>query len=261
MTQSPPKASPSARPPAASSIDGGRRITALAAGGSVLVLSATIVVLWPRTYGTEATFVVEQGAQVPNPIALASRIEAALLERDELAKVAMDLPPELRSPDPIGRLRAGIRIQAHEQRGYVVEFRGSDPQSVQRIANRLADRAVALLPKLATSADDQAPAQALSAKTRAVTEFLTAHPEVTVEQSGARPGGDERGLEALRTEKRLLEQRLATGTTDNPYADQPQPPEVMKNRIAEIKSTITRREKALKEHGSDKAKVAPELEV
>ena len=39
-----------------SSADGGRRITALAAGGSVLLLSATAVALWPRTYGTAATF-------------------------------------------------------------------------------------------------------------------------------------------------------------------------------------------------------------
>src|SRR3954469_1147631 len=120
MTQSPPKgASPSSRPPAAaSSADGGRRVTALAAGGSVLLLSATAVALWPRTYGTAATFALNGSAHVANPIALAGRIEASLLEREALATVAMELPPELRSPDPIGRLRAGIRVQSRDALGY-----------------------------------------------------------------------------------------------------------------------------------------------
>src|SRR5687768_18609726 len=138
MTQSPPKASSSSRPPAATgAVDGGRLITALAAGGSVLLLSVTAVLLWPRTYGTEATFVLDGGARVDNPVALAGRIEAALLEREQLAGAAMELPPELRSPDPIGRLRAGIRVQSRGPLSYAVEFRGSDPQSVQRITNRL----------------------------------------------------------------------------------------------------------------------------
>ncbi|RYZ06628.1 MAG: hypothetical protein EOO73_15105 [Myxococcales bacterium] len=247
MNSSPPKASTSSRPPAAlGGADGGRRITALAAGGSVLLLSVTAVALWPRTYGTEATFVVEGGA-VANPAALAGRVEATLLERDELARVAIELPPELRSPDPIGRLRAGIRVQSRGPLGYVVEFRGSEPKSVQRIANLLADRAVALVPKLAATPQDQAPAQALAARTRAVTEFLTAHPEVTLETpSGKAPTADS-GLEALRTEKRQIEQRLTTGATDNPYADPEQSPELLNRRLTELKNTIARREKALKE--------------
>ena len=136
MTQGPPKASASSRPPGPAGLaDGGRRITALAAGGSVLLLSATAVALWPRTYGTTATFVLDGNAHVGNPVVLAGRIEAALLEREALAGVAMELPPELRSPDPIGRLRAGIRVQSRGALGFAVEFRGSDPQSVQRIAN------------------------------------------------------------------------------------------------------------------------------
>ncbi len=245
MNSSPPKASASSRPPAALGADGGRRITALAAGGSVLLLSATAVALWPRTYGTESTFVVDGG--IANASALAGRVEATLLERDELARVAIELPPELRSPDPIGRLRAGIRVQSRGPLGYVVEFRGSEPKSVQRIANLLADRAVALVPKLAATPQDQAPAQALAARTRAVTEFLTAHPEVTVDAQGGKSGSTDSGLEALRTEKRQIEQRLTTGATDNPYADPEQSPEVLNRRLTEIKSTIGKREKALKD--------------
>jgi Mrp family chromosome partitioning ATPase len=228
--------------------DGGRRITALAAGGSVLLLSATAVALWPRTYGTAATLVLDGGSHVGNPIALAGRIEAALLEREGLATVAMDLPPELRSPDPIGRLRAGIRVQSRGALGFSVEFRGSDPQSVQRIANHLAERAVKLVPKLAAAPGDNAAALALAERSRAVTEFLTAHPEITLEQSPGKinPTGDS-GLDTLRNEKRQIEQRLATGALDNPYAESGQSPEQLNLRLNEIKTTIARRELALKQ--------------
>jgi Mrp family chromosome partitioning ATPase len=54
-------------------------------------------------------------------------------------------------------------------------------------------------------------------------------------------------LEALRTEKRQIEQRLATGANDNPYAGAERSPEVLNRRLAEIKNTIARREKALKD--------------
>lgn len=261
MTQSPPKASASTRPAAApASSDGGRRITALAAGGSVLLLSATAVALWPRTYGTEATFVLDAGASVPNPVLLAGRVEAALLEREVLASAAMDLPPELRAPDPIGRLRAGIRVQSRGALGYAVEFRGSDPHSVQRIANRLVERAVTLLPKVSQAPQDQQLQQDLVARTRAVTEFLTAHPEMTLEQPSGKPNaGADSGLEALRTEKRQLEQRLATGITDNPYADDAQDPELLGRRLVEIKNTIARREAALKQPRAATPQVSPEL--
>ncbi|HEX2870922.1 MAG TPA: hypothetical protein VHP33_06695 [Polyangiaceae bacterium] len=262
MTQSPPKASPSSRPPAAAShADGGRRITALAAGGSVLLLSATAVALWPRTYGTTATFVLDANANVGNPVVLAGRIEAALLERDALAGVAMELPPELRSPDPIGRLRAGIHVQSLGALGFAVEFRGSDPQSVQRIANRLADSAVQLLPRLASAPADNAPALALAERSRAVTEFLNAHPEITLEPTPGKPtpAGDT-GLDALRNEKRQIEQRLAAGTSDNPYADPGQDPELLNRRLTELKLTIARRETALKQpRPATPPAVAPEL--
>jgi Mrp family chromosome partitioning ATPase len=244
-----------------SATDGGRLVTALAAGGSVLLLSATVVALWPRTYGTAATFVLDSGSRVSNPVALAGRIEASLLEREELATIAMDLPPELRSPDPIGRLRAGIRVQSRGALGFTVEFRGSDPQSVQRIANHLVERAVQLTPKLATSPIDNAPALLLAERSRAVTEFLTAHPEITLEPNGGKPSpaGDS-GLDALRSEKRQIEQRLASGASDNPYADLGQSPEVLSLRLAEIKTTITRREAALKQpHAAAPPAVAPEL--
>jgi Mrp family chromosome partitioning ATPase len=229
---------------------------------SVLLLSVTAVVLWPRTYGAEATLVLDESAHVENPIALAGRIEAALLEREVLSSAAMDLPPELRSPDPIGRLRAGIHVQSRGALGYVVEFRGSDPQSVQRIANRLADRAVALVPKLAASPDDAAPMIELAAKTRAVTEFLSAHPEVTTEQDGesGRPPSDDGALELLRTERRLLEQRLATGAGDNPYADASDDPAQLMRRLVELKTTIQRREAALKRpKAATSAPASPEL--
>src|SRR5262245_8310522 len=124
MTQSPPKAN-SSRPPPPVGVDSGRLITAGAAGISVLLLTGTAVVLWPRTYGSEANFVLDGGAHIENPIALAGRIEAGLLEREVLASAAMDLPPELRSPDPIGKLRAGIRVQSRGAMGFAVEFRGS----------------------------------------------------------------------------------------------------------------------------------------
>jgi len=258
---SPPKATHSSRPPAAPGIGGnGRVITALAAGGSVLLLSTIAVIVWPRTYGTEATFVLDGAPHITNRTALASRIEAALLEREELTGVAMELPVELRSPDPIGRLRAGIRVQAHGALGYGVEFRGSDKQSVQRIANRLVDRAVALLPQLAASPEDKAPAQALANRTRAVTEFLTAHPEMSLEAAGAKPSPDaaDSGLEALRTEKRQIELRLATGARDNPYTDPGQSPEILNRRLAELKTTIARREKSLREP-HEAPGVSPEL--
>jgi Mrp family chromosome partitioning ATPase len=214
----------------------------------VLLLSATAVALWPRTYGTTATFVVDGNAHVGNPVVLAGRIEAALLEREALASVAMELPPELRSPDPIGRLRAGIRVQSRGALGFAVEFRGSDPQSVQRIANRLADSAVQLLPRLASSQTDNAPSQALAERSRAVTEFLNAHPEITLEPAPGKPtpAGDS-GLDALRNEKRQLEQRLAAGTSDNPYAEPGQDPELLNRRLTELKVTIARRETALKQ--------------
>ncbi|HVY27250.1 MAG TPA: hypothetical protein VHB79_11905 [Polyangiaceae bacterium] len=226
----------------------------------MLLLSATAVALWPRTYGTEATFVLDGAANVPNPVALAGRIEAALLEREVLASAAMDLPPEQRAPDPIGRLRAGIRVQSRSALGYVVEFRGSDPHSVQRIANRLVDRAVTLVPKVTQAPPDHKAEQELMARTRAVTEFLTAHPEMTLEQPGGKPSaGADSGLEALRSEKRQLEQRLASGVTDNPYADQEQSPEVLSRRLTEIKNTISRREAALKQPRATTPQVSPEL--
>jgi Mrp family chromosome partitioning ATPase len=230
----------------------------------VLLLSATAVALWPRTYGTEATFMVDGGAAVSNPVALAGRIEAALLEREELAGAAMDLPPELRSPDPIGRLRAGIRVQSRGGLGFAVEFRGSDPQSVQRIANRLVDRAATLVPKLAAPPEDNALTLALASRTRAVTEFLTAHPEMTLEQasSGGKNGsaGDS-GLDALRTEKQQIETRLATtANNDNPYAEPTQDPELLNRRLTELKTTIARREAALKQpRPATSPTVSPEL--
>lgn len=225
----------------------------------MLLLSAAAVALWPRTYGTEATFVVDGAAKVGNPVALAGKVEAALLEREVLAVIAIELPPELRSPDPIGRLRAGIRVQSRGAAGYGVEFRGSDPHSVQRIANRLADRAVLLVPKLTASPQDNSPALALAARTRAVTEFLTAHPEMTLD-SGKPSGSADSGLEALRREKGQIEQRLATGATDNPYTDPASDPEVLNRRLTELKNTIARREKALKEpHGATPKGVGPEL--
>lgn len=271
MTQSPPKASVSSRPPPAqASADAGRRITALAAGGAVLLLSGTAVALWPRTYGTEAKFTVDgNGANLPDPMQLASRIEAALLEREELTTAAMDLPPELRSPDPIGRLRAGIRVQSRGGRDFAVEFRGSDPDSVQRITNRLVDRAVVGVPKVvaAATAKDQKPDLDLIAKTRAVTEFLTTHPEVTVDppqQAAGKPSpaapATDRGLEALRYEKRTIEQHLATpGSTDNPYAEPRQDPALLSLRLAEIKTTIARREAALKQPRNAGPQISPEL--
>ncbi len=260
MNQSPPKASASARPPAGAS-DAGRLITALAAGGSVLLLSATAVVVWPRTYGTEATLALDGGAKVDNPVALAGRIEAALLERDQLAGAAMDLPPELRSPDPIGRLRAGIRVQARGPLAYGVEFRGSDPQSVQRIANRLVDRAVALVPKLTVSPEDAAPVLELAQRTRAVTEFLAAHPQLTIEAPAGKPAaaGSDGALELLHTEKRQLEVKLATGATDNPYADPADDPALLARRLAELKGTIARREAALKQPRQAAPSVAPDV--
>lgn len=227
----------------------------------MLLLSATAVALWPRTYGTTATFVLDGNAHVGNPVVLAGRIEAALLEREALAGVAMELPPELRSPDPIGRLRAGIRVQSRGALGFAVEFRGSDPQSVQRIANRLADSAVQLLPRLATSPTDNAPALALAERSRAVTEFLNAHPEITLEPVPGKPtpAGDS-GLDALRNEKRQIEQRLAAGTSDNPYADPQQDPELLNRRLTELKLTIARRETALKQpRPATPPAVAPEL--
>jgi Mrp family chromosome partitioning ATPase len=244
-----------------SHVDGGRRITALAAGGSVLLLSATAVALWPRTYGTSATFVIDGAPPIGNPIVLAGRIEASLLEREALAAIAMDLPPELRSPDPIGRLRAGIRVQSRGALGFAVEFRGSDPQSVQRIANHLVDRAVKVLPKLASSPVDNAAALALAERSRAVTEFLTAHPEITLEASSGKINaiGDS-GLDALRNEKRQIEQRLATAAADNPYADPAHNPELLNRRLVEIKTTITRREVALKQpRAASPPAVSPEL--
>jgi Mrp family chromosome partitioning ATPase len=265
MTQSPPKASTSSRPPGGASgstpprtapsvVDAGRLMTSLAAGGSVLLLGVTAVVLWPRTYGTEATLVLDGGARVDNPQALASRIEAALLERDQLASAAMELPPELRSPDPIGRLRAGIRVQARGALGYAIEFRGSDPQSVQRIANRLADRAVAVIPKLTASPEDAAPLKEVAARSRAVSEFLSAHPEVAVEQPGDKaatpnPNNDS-ALDLLRTEKRQIEQKLAAAAVaavDNPYADPPDDAAQLNRRLAELNNTIAKREAALKQ--------------
>ena len=216
--------------------------------------------LWPRTYGTEATFVLDGDAHVGNPVSLAGRIEAALLEREELTAAAMELPPELRSPDPIGRLRAGIRVQSRGALGYVVEFRGSDPQSVQRIANRLVDRAIALVPKLSVSPADRGPEVELAARTRAVTEFLTAHPEMTLEQASGKPSTSDSGLEALRTEKRQIELRLGTGATDNPYAEPGQDPELLNRRLTELKLTIARREAALKQpRPASPPAVAPEL--
>lgn len=265
MTQSPPKAQPkepSSRPPTTAVGAGGRLTTALAAGGSVLVLSTIAVVLWPRTYGTEGTFAVDGAPPASNPTVLAGRIEAALLERQELSSIAMELPPELRAPDPIGRLRAGIRVQSHGGQAYGVEFRGSDEQSVQRIANRLLDRAVALLPQIAASPEDKAPVQALAQRTRAVTEFLTAHPEMSLEATGGKPAAaaTDSGLEALRTEKRQIEQRLTTGAPDNPYGDPDQTPEILNRRLAELKTTIARREKALREpHPVSAPNAAPEL--
>ncbi len=242
--------------------DAGRRITALAAGGSVLLLSATAVALWPRTYGTAATFVIDGGSHVGNPVALAGRIEAGLLEREALATVAMDLPPELRSPDPIGRLRAGIRVQSRGAMGFSVEFRGSDPQSVQRIANHLADLALKLLPKLARSPADNAPALALAERSRAVTEFLNAHPEITLEPSSqgkSNPAADS-GLDALRNEKRKIEQRLASGATDNPYADPAQDPDLLNRRLVELRTTIARRETSLQQpRPASPPAVPPEL--
>jgi Mrp family chromosome partitioning ATPase len=224
----------------------------------VLLLSATAVALWPRTYGTEATLALDAGPPLANAAALAGRLEAALLEREVLAHVAIELPPELRSPDPIGRLRAGIRVQPRAQ-GYSVEFRGSEPQSVQRIANLLAERAVLLVPRLTASPEDKAPALALAARTRAVTEFLTAHPEMTLEPTTGKANGLDSGLEALRTEKRQLEQRLASGNTDNPYVDPGQDPDLLNRRLTELKNTIARREKALKEPHPATPTVAPEL--
>ena len=238
-------------------------MTALAAGGSVLLLSATAVLLWPRTYGTEATFVLDGGARVDNPVALAGRIEAALLERDQLASAAMELPPELRSPDPIGRLRAGIRVQSRGTLGYAVEFRGSDPKSVQRIANRLADRAVALVPKLTASPDDAASLRELAQRSRAVSEFLTSHPEMTLGQPSDKPAANpsaDSGLELLRTEKRELEQKLASGAADNPYADPGDDKNLLNRRLVELKTTIAKREAALKQPGpAAKAGATPEL--
>jgi Mrp family chromosome partitioning ATPase len=229
-------------------------MTALAAGGSVLLLSGTAVLLWPRTYGTKATFVLDGGARVENPVALAGRIEAALLERDQLASAAMELPPELRSPDPIGRLRAGIRVQARGALGYAIEFRGSDPQSVQRIANRLADRAVAVIPKLTASPEDAAPLKEVAARSRAVSEFLSAHPEVPVDQGGDKAAAsnpnDDSALDLLRTEKRQIEQKLAAASVaaaDNPYADPPEDATQLNRRLAELNSTIAKREAALRQ--------------
>jgi len=228
----------------------------------VLLLSATAVALWPRTYGTEATFVLDGAPAPANPVALAGSIEASLLRREELASAAMDLPPELRSPDPIGRLRAGIRVQSRGAVGFVVEFRGSDPQSVQRIANRLVDRAVSLVPKLAASPVDNALALALASRTRAVTDFLTAHPEMTLEQTGGdkNGGSDDSGLDVLRTEKRQIETRLANGSNDNPYAEPTEDPELLNRRLTELKMTIARREAALKQpRPATPPKVSPEL--
>ncbi|HKY38448.1 MAG TPA: hypothetical protein VJN18_21040, partial [Polyangiaceae bacterium] len=266
MTESAPKASTSSRPasgvggadappPAAPSVvDAGRLTTSFAAGGSVLLLGVMAVVLWPRTYGTEATLVLVGGARVDNPQALAGRIEAALLEREQLASAAMELPPELRSPDPIGRLRAGIRVQARGALGYAVEFRGSDPQSVQRIANRLADRAVVVIPKLTASPEDSAPLKEVAARSRAVSEFLSAHPEVAVEQGGdkaaAQSPNNDSALDLLRTEKRQIEQKLAAvavAAADNPYADPPNDTVQLNRRLAELNSTIGKREAALKQ--------------
>jgi hypothetical protein len=250
MTPRPPTAQPQEQPrPSAQRGDGGKRLTtALVAGGSVLLLSTTTVALWPSTYGTEAIFAIDGGVPNNNPTALASRVEAALLERHELSGVATELPPELRAPDPIGRLRAGIRVQSRGGKTFSVEFRGSEKHSVQRIANRLAERAVALLPQLAAAPEDKAPALALAQRTRAVTEFLTAHPEVSLEASGAKPSGNaDSGLEALRTERRQIEQRLSTEAPDNPYSDPELSPEILNRRLTEIKNAIARREKALHE--------------
>jgi Mrp family chromosome partitioning ATPase len=237
-------------------------MTALAAGGSVLLLSVTAVMLWPRTYGTEATFVLDGGAPVANSVALAGRIEAALLEREQLAGAAMDLPPELRSPDPIGRLRAGIRVQSRGALGYAVEFRGSDPQSVQRIANRLADRAVALVPKLTAAPDDGVALRELAERSRAVSEFLTTHPEMTIDQASDKPAATpstDRGLELLRTEKRQLEQKVAAGAADNPYADPGDNQNLLGRRLAELKTAIAKREAALKQPRPAAKAGAPEL--
>lgn len=227
----------------------------------MLLLTASAVVLWPRTYGASATIVIDGSPSLRNPVALAGRIEAALLSREELATIAMDLPPELRSPDPIGRLRAGIRVQSRGASGYSVEFRGSDPQSVQRIANHLADRAVKLVPKLASAPADNAPTLALAERSRAVTEFLTAHPEIALESSPGKPNATtDSGLDALRTEKRQIEQRLAApGATDNPYAEPQQDPELLNRRLAELKNIIARRETAMKQPRPSAPSITPEL--
>ena len=75
MASNSPQGSASSRPPSALS-DSGRLITAGAAGAAVLLLSVTAVILWPRTYGAEATLVLNGNAQVGEPMKLATNVEA-----------------------------------------------------------------------------------------------------------------------------------------------------------------------------------------
>ena len=183
MTQSPPKASASSRPPRRlSHVDGGRRITALAAGGSVLLLSATAVALWPRTYGTSATFVLD-GARAdrqPHRAGGSHRSGAARARSAGQRRHGSAAGAALTGSD-WAAARRHSRAVARRARLY---GRVSRQRSAERAAHRQSlggPRRRSLVPKLATSPVDNAPALALAERSRAVTEFLTAHPEITLE--------------------------------------------------------------------------------
>jgi Mrp family chromosome partitioning ATPase/uncharacterized protein involved in exopolysaccharide biosynthesis len=248
----------------------GRLWVAFGAFAITLAVAGTVSALWPRTYRAHARFVLDGGKRVEQPAELASRIEGLLLERATLEPLVERFQSRARTREEgLRRLRSSVSVVSEDALGFVVECRGTRPAELRDLTNRLAERAVVLLPQLSTAgAQEAAAAKELASRTRAVTTFLATHPEVTLDASAgsATDAGKDVALETLRSERAAIDIRLAElekRSSDNPYLEPEEDPVSLRRRLAEVKTTIEAREAALKRRaaGQPSPEISPALQT
>lgn len=175
------------------------------AGGA---LSLAFAVTRPRNYLTWTTLFYQERIQSqllsPNREEIAQRnigdrYRELLLARKQLEKIisdpALDPYPKEKTPElKVEKLRLAIRLAARGAMVFRIEFTDSDPDRAKRVTDKLTrllqeteeamrNEQAAETVKFATEQRDAA-ADELKKRERALTEFLTKHPEFVADQAG-----------------------------------------------------------------------------
>ena len=213
--------------------------------------------LLPRSYQSTALLeVARDGAPLSDPEggeAVEQKLRAAVADTKQLGAVAA-LEGANPSEGGLARVGESISIRARSARTFEVSYRTASPDTAQKGCAALVKAVMDRFPPPSVGAASEDPRAVLDRKTKELTDFVIAHPEVALSRtrepsapSTARVPATDPALALLRQEKARLEAALAEAkdTTkkapaDNPY-EEPGPSvdvTALEKRLAEIRNAL-----------------------